>query len=107
MPPDRFMSEAENTSTRIVGTDATAKKLLRKSIEVEKGLSNLIANDRRTTTFYKDQQKKAAFDKMYDTADHHGIHYSILEFAKEEYSRSSSQNFLLYYSYLSHCDYSH
>ena len=88
MPPDKFMSEAENTSTRIVGTDATAKKLLRKSIEVEKGLSNLIANDRRTTTFYKDQQKKAAFDKMYDTADHHGIHYAILEHAKEEYSRS-------------------
>jgi hypothetical protein len=87
MPPDKFMSEAENTSTRIVGTDAISKKLMRKQIEVEKGLSNLIANDRRTTEYYKDQQKKEAFEKMYHTATCHGIHDSIIEFAKEEYSR--------------------
>lgn len=86
-PPDRFMSESENMRTGIVGTDALSKALSRQGIKTEMQLSNLGIDDKRTTTYYRNKQKKEAFEIMMQASHKFNIHQATLDLAKEEYSR--------------------
>ena len=73
--------------TGIVGTDALSKALSRQGIKTEMQLSNLGIDDKRTTTYYRNKQKKEAFEIMMQASHKFNIHQATVDLAKEEYSR--------------------
>ena len=81
------MSESENLRTSMIAITAEDKRIEREQIRIEKSLSNLGTDDKRTTTYYRNKQKRQAFEIMQNAAAKYNIHDTIISYAKEEYSR--------------------
>merc|ERR1711907_756290 len=62
-------------------------KIERLANQIEKSLSNLGSDDKRTTTFYRNKQKRQAFEIMANAAAKYNIHDTIISYGKAEYSR--------------------
>ena len=85
--PDQFMPDSENMKTSVIGMGSLCKKLMQAHQDVERNLSTINTDDRRTKTDYRTKQKRQAFSLMEHMAANLNIHDTVIEKAKIEFAR--------------------
>jgi len=91
--PDALMPDAYNMRTHIstksntgIGQDSNFRKLAYTQETVEKNLSNIGTDDRRTREGYKTQMKIDAWSIMQNLTEVLSLHQQVLQRAKEEFA---------------------